>query len=74
LKGLFYFFEMYRENRFENALIYVKEIAFEMDVESKFCEKQISYRKKLFWWKYWEWNYKITSRVMYNWFFCVCTL
>jgi len=48
LKGLFYFFEMYRENRFENALIYVKEIAFEMDVESKFCEKQISYRKKLF--------------------------
>jgi len=40
LKGLLSFFETYRENGFENAFIFVKEIAFEMDVEPKFHEKK----------------------------------
>nr|KYP34700.1 hypothetical protein KK1_044329 [Cajanus cajan] len=40
--------QMYRENGFENALIFAKEIAFKMDVESKFCEKHINYKKKQF--------------------------
>ncbi|KAL2974442.1 hypothetical protein AAZX31_14G105700 [Glycine max] len=41
LKGLLSFFEKYRENGFENALISTKEIAFEMDIEPKFREKHI---------------------------------
>ncbi|KAL2989744.1 hypothetical protein AAZX31_11G155500 [Glycine max] len=48
LKGLLSFFEKYRENGFENALISTKEIAFEMDIEPKVCEKRISRRKKQF--------------------------
>ena len=48
LKGLLSFFEKYRENGFENALISTKEIAFEMDIEPKFHEKRISRRKKQF--------------------------
>ena len=48
LKGLLSFFEKYRENGFENALISTKEIAFEMDIEPKFYEKRISRRKKQF--------------------------
>ena len=46
LKGLLSFFEKYRENGFENALISTKEIAFEMDIEPKLPEKRISRRKK----------------------------
>jgi len=42
LKGFLSFFETYRENGFENAFISAKEIASEMDVEPKFCEKRIS--------------------------------
>jgi len=34
LNCLLSFFETYRENGFENAFIFVKEIAYEMDVES----------------------------------------
>ncbi|KAL2957991.1 hypothetical protein AAZX31_18G182000 [Glycine max] len=48
LKGLLSFFEKYRENGFENALISTKEIAFEMDIEPKFHEKCISRKKKQF--------------------------
>ncbi|KAL5166612.1 Zinc finger MYM-type protein 1 [Glycine soja] len=48
LKGLLSFFEKYRENGFENALISTKEIAFEMDIEPKFREKCISRKKKQF--------------------------
>ncbi|KAL2605097.1 hypothetical protein AAZX31_09G122000 [Glycine max] len=48
LKGLLSFFEKYRENGFENALISTKEIAFEMDIEPKLPEKRISRRKKQF--------------------------
>jgi hypothetical protein len=48
LEGLLSFFEKYRENGFENALISAKEIAFEMDIEPKFREKRISRRKKQF--------------------------
>jgi len=39
LKCIILFFETYRENRFKNTFILVKEITSEMDVESKFCEK-----------------------------------
>jgi len=48
LKGLLQFFETYRENGFENAFIYAKEIASEMDVEPKFREKITSCRKNQF--------------------------
>jgi len=40
LKGLFAFFETYRENEFENAFISTKESASKMEVEPKFCEKR----------------------------------
>ena len=48
LKGLLSFFEQYRKNGLENALISTKEIAFEMDIELKFRKKHISRRKKQF--------------------------
>jgi len=48
LKGLLSFFEKYRENGFENALISSKEIAFKMNIETKFREKRIRQRKKQF--------------------------
>ncbi|XP_058740955.1 uncharacterized protein LOC131613289 [Vicia villosa] len=48
LKGLVSFFEKYRENGFENALISTKEIAIEMNIEPKFREKRIIRRKKQF--------------------------
>jgi hypothetical protein len=48
LKGLISFFEKYREDGFENAIISAKEIASEMDIEPKFREKRIINRKKRF--------------------------
>ncbi|KAL5581805.1 hypothetical protein UlMin_014247 [Ulmus minor] len=39
LKGLISFFERYRENGFTNAMIVAKEIANELEIEPKFCEK-----------------------------------
>ncbi|XP_045802280.1 zinc finger MYM-type protein 1-like [Trifolium pratense] len=48
LKGLISFFEKYREDGFENAMISAKEIASEMDIEPKFREKRIIHRKKRF--------------------------
>ena len=39
LKGLISFFEKYREDGFENAIISAKEISFEMDIKPKFREK-----------------------------------
>ncbi|XP_058734057.1 uncharacterized protein LOC131605754 [Vicia villosa] len=48
LKGLVSFFEKYRENGFENALISAKEIAIEMNIEPKFHKKRIIRRKKHF--------------------------
>lgn len=44
----FFFLEKYREDGFENAMISAKEIAAEMDIESKFREKRIIRRKKQF--------------------------
>jgi len=41
-------FQKYRENEFENALIYVKKIAFGMDIDPKFCKKCINRKKKQF--------------------------
>ncbi|KAL5560396.1 hypothetical protein UlMin_036607 [Ulmus minor] len=43
LKGLVSFFAKYRENEFTNALITTKEVANEMEIEPKFCEKRIIY-------------------------------
>ena len=48
LKGLLSFFEKYKENGFENALISSKEIDFGMNMEHNFCEKHIRRRKKQF--------------------------
>lgn len=48
LKGLICFFEKYREEGFENAIIAAKEIAIEMNVEPKFREKRIIRRNKRF--------------------------
>ena len=48
LKGLISFFEKYREDGFENAIISAKEIATEMDIEPKFREKCIIRRKRQF--------------------------
>jgi len=45
LKGLFSFYEIHRENGFENAYISAKEIASKMDVEPKFREKKKSRKK-----------------------------
>jgi len=45
LKGLISFFEKYKEDGFENAIIPTKEIATEMDIEPKFHEKRIIHRK-----------------------------
>ena len=39
LKDLISYFEKYREDEFENAIIYAKEIAIEIDIEPKFCKK-----------------------------------
>ena len=35
LKGLISYFEKYREDGFENAIVSAKEIAIEMDIEPK---------------------------------------
>ena len=48
LKGLVSFFENYRKNRFASTMISAKEIANEMEVESKFHEKCVIRRKKQF--------------------------
>ena len=48
LKGLILLFEKYIEDGFENAIISIKEIATEMDVELKFREKYVIRRKKQF--------------------------
>ena len=46
LKGLLSYFENYRENGFASAMISVKKIANEMEIESKFHEKCVIRRKK----------------------------
>ncbi|KAL5537435.1 hypothetical protein UlMin_042956, partial [Ulmus minor] len=46
LKGPFFFFENYRKNGFAYAMISVKEIANEMEVEPKFREKSVIRKKK----------------------------
>ncbi|KAF5797875.1 putative transcription factor and/or regulators TTF-type(Zn) family [Helianthus annuus] len=48
LDGLLCYFENYRENGFENAIIDAKEIALEMDVEPMFREKRIIHRNRRF--------------------------
>jgi len=47
-RSSFISFEKYRENRFENALILIKEISFQMNIEPRFCEKCTRCRKKQF--------------------------
>lgn len=47
-QSLILFFKKYRENGFKNAMIYAKEIAFEISIEPKFCEKRIIRIKKQF--------------------------
>jgi len=47
LKGLISFFEKYRKNGFENAIISGKEIATKMDIKPKFRKKKrVIHRKK----------------------------
>ncbi|XP_052627080.1 uncharacterized protein LOC128133613 [Lactuca sativa] len=46
LNGLLCFFEEYRENGFEKALDYAKELALEMNVKPKFREKRIIQRNR----------------------------
>jgi len=46
LKGLISFFEKYREDWFENAIISAKEIGIEIDIEPKLSEKCVIHRKK----------------------------
>ncbi|XP_020240895.1 zinc finger MYM-type protein 1-like [Asparagus officinalis] len=48
LRGLISFFESYRENGFEAAMVEAKEIAVRMKVEPIFCERRIIRRKKHF--------------------------
>ncbi|KAJ0724777.1 putative HAT dimerization domain, ribonuclease H-like superfamily [Helianthus annuus] len=48
LDGLLCYFENYRENGFENAIIDAKEIALEMDVEPMFRGKRIIHRNRRF--------------------------
>ena len=47
LKGLLSYFENCRENRFASAMISAKEVANEMEIESKFREKHVIRRKKI---------------------------
>ena len=46
LNGLLCFFEEYRENGFEKALDYAKELALEMNIKSEFREKRIIQRNR----------------------------
>ncbi|XP_052623338.1 uncharacterized protein LOC128128439 [Lactuca sativa] len=46
LNGLLCFFEEYRENGFEKALDYAKELALEMNVKPEFREKRIIQRNR----------------------------
>ena len=46
LKGLVSFFEKYRKNGFTYAMITTKEVAKEMEIKPKFCEKRVIRRKK----------------------------
>ena len=48
LKGLISFLESYRENGFYSALISLKDIALEMEIEPVFREKPKIFRKKQF--------------------------
>ncbi|XP_070040246.1 uncharacterized protein [Nicotiana tomentosiformis] len=48
LKGLISFFNKYREEGFVTAMIYAKEIAFEMNIESEFRKKRVISRKNFF--------------------------
>ncbi|KAL5577798.1 hypothetical protein UlMin_019497 [Ulmus minor] len=41
LKGLVSFFEKYRKNGFTYAMITTKEVAKEMEIKPKFCEKRV---------------------------------
>ncbi|XP_062112516.1 uncharacterized protein LOC133823684 [Humulus lupulus] len=46
LDGLLSYFENYRKDGFVYAMILAKEIAIEMEIEPKFCEKRVIRRKK----------------------------
>ena len=46
LKRFLSFFETYRENGFESAMIFAKKLANEMEVEPIFREKCVIHRKK----------------------------